>query len=463
MQPGTDSSFGDGPPLQRRTTRYCVRWSRALATNAALLCSFVFPIVAASSARASFFVRYVVSVPQPGADVLRVRWELAGANEVTTLELVDREHSLRNIAATGEIRPTDGGWLWAPNGPYAHLAYEVAVNRLRGQQARYDSYSHPQWVVTRGRLLFPLTRIVYRKPATPSSTDGPTQDALLYFQLPAGWSAATPYPRATQAHAFRLSKPRGIPLPRGWIALGRFAREEREVAGVHFEFARMPGSGLDAESLFSFLDATFPLLLNLFPERRDRSLNRVLVVSAPDPMWHGGISGFRSLFLHGQRPLRDVDRTSPILHELFHVFQPFRPATDADWIVEGLAEFYSLELQRRAGILDHKAYNQALRSFRRYGSWGVDLRQQRDNAATNNSAPLVFHALDQELLRITGGNQGLDQVVALLAREDGRVGSLRFASLAAQVAGRPLDAFFRKHVYHGQPPKVASDGAATVR
>ena len=55
-------------------------------------------------------------------------------------------------------------------------------------------------------------------------------------------------------------------------------------------------------------------------------------------MWHGGISGENSFYMHGSRPLRTPDKTSPYLHELFHVLQPFRPAGDADWLMEGLAE-----------------------------------------------------------------------------------------------------------------------------
>jgi predicted metalloprotease with PDZ domain len=120
--------------------------------------------------------------------------------------------------------------------------------------------------------------------------------------------------------------------------------------------------------------------------------------------------------------------------------------------VEGLAEFYSLELQRRAGLIDNKAYNKALRSFRKYGLWGVDLRQQRDNAATNNSAPLVLHALDQQILKRTGGMHRLDDVLALAANEKQHLTTRRFAALCSKVAGGNVDGFFEKYVYRGETP-----------
>src|SRR5207245_2885649 len=85
--------------------------------------------------------------------------------------------------------------------------------------------------------------------------------------------------------------------------------------------------------------------------RRRRCPPRLLVVSAPDPMWHGGLSGEDSFFVNGHIPLRSADKTSTYLHELFHVWQPFRPGPDGHWIAEGLAEYYSLALPHRAGRL----------------------------------------------------------------------------------------------------------------
>ena len=45
-------------------------------------------------------------------------------------------------------------------------------------------------------------------------------------------------------------------------------------------------------------------------------LPRLLIVSAGDPMWRGGLSGPSSMFLHSDRPLISENRTSTLLHEL---------------------------------------------------------------------------------------------------------------------------------------------------
>ena len=42
------------------------------------------------------------------------------------------------------------------------------------------------------------------------------------------------------------------------------------------------------------------------------------------------------------------------MHELTHAVTRIRGARNEDWIAEGLAEFYSIELPRRAGLLKGK-------------------------------------------------------------------------------------------------------------
>src|SRR5207253_3077547 len=119
-------------------------------------------------------------------------------------------------------------------------------------------------------------------------------------------------------------------------------------------------------------------------------------------------------------------RTSPYLHELFHVAAPFRPAPDAHWVTEGLAEYYTLELQHRIGRLDAAGYGKALELFARYGMWDHDFTRTADRAIRNNSAPLVMAVLDRRIRAATAGLRGLDDVVAALAAEGGAVSTARF-------------------------------------
>ena len=51
--------------------------------------------------------------------------------------------------------------------------------------------------------------------------------------------------------------------------------------------------------LLAFLRWNLPALVDIFPDFPER----VLVVSAGDPMWRGGLSGPGSLYIHAERPL----------------------------------------------------------------------------------------------------------------------------------------------------------------
>jgi predicted metalloprotease with PDZ domain len=163
--------------------------------------------------------------------------------------------------------------------------------------------------------------------------------------------------------------------------------------------------------------------------------------------------------MHGDRPLRSRDHTSPYLHELFHVAAPFRPAPDANWVTEGLAEYYSIELPRRDGSLPEAAYQRALELFCEHGVWGRNFTLDPSPALRNNSAPLVMWALDRRIRTATKDTRSLDDVVTALALDGGMVSTGRFLGTVRRVAGRSFASFFRRHIYRGErplPPKSAA-------
>lgn len=424
----------------------CRRLGRSTVAVVELL---LFALCASTAwAKETFSIDYIVTVSQEHPRSAEVRWELSGIEEVKYLRLHFPADRLDRFHGSGTLEPIRGGLHWVPGGPYAHLTYRVRINHARGQHQRFDSYAGADWIVTRARDLFPRITIN----CEPGKEEGVKSRARLIFRLPSGWHSAAALP-ALGSNAYRLNEPgKMLDRPRGWFALGAVALDHQEIAGTMVQVARAPGSELHPPELFRFLDGTLPALgklLNATPET-------VLLVSAPDPMWHGGISGEHSFFMHAGRPLRTPDKTSPYLHELFHVLQPFKPAADADWIEEGLAEFYSLELQRRAGLIDAAAYTRALGYFERYGLWNVDLTQQQDNAATNNSAPLVMYALDQRIQHATAGKARLDDVVTRLATRGGTVDTEHFRQTVNAVSGKKFTKFFDRHVTHGIPPSFGA-------
>lgn len=434
--------------MTQRIEQVCRRWriATALLAGVGLLATLRSTGVAAPLPKATFSIDYIVTISATNPHVARVRWELQGIHEVEELRLDFRGRAIKKVRGSGSLAVTSEGARWQPGGPYGHLSYTVAIDHTRGGSGKFDSYSTRNWVLTRARQLFPKTtiRVAADAEATTKSR------ARLIFRLPSGWQSAAPFTRLA-ANTFELPEENKIlARPRGWFALGEIEIAREEIADIMVEIAAVPGGALAAEKIFELLNPTLPVLKKLL----HAAPASLLIARGPDPMWRGGISGSLSCFLHSDRPLRTPDQTSPYLHELFHVLQPNPAAADADWIMEGLAEYYSVELQRRAGLLDADQFARALRLFEQHGEWNVDLTTQRDSAATNNSAPLVMYALDQRIQHATAGRKRLDDVVSLLAQQGGSIDSERFRQTASRISGKKLSKFFEQYVRKGLPPNL---------
>lgn len=89
----------------------------------------------------TFSIDYIVTIAAKAPAVAHVRWELAGIEEVKALRLRFPADRLKGFRGSGRFQPLDGGLLWEPGGPYAHLTYRVMINHVRGQYRRFDSYA----------------------------------------------------------------------------------------------------------------------------------------------------------------------------------------------------------------------------------------------------------------------------------------------------------------------------------
>jgi hypothetical protein len=163
-------------------------------------------------------------------------------------------------------------------------------------------------------------------------------------------------------------------------------------------------------------------------------------------MWRGGLSGPNSMFMHSDRPLISENRTSPLLHELVHVAMGIHGDDESDWIVEGLAEFYSIQTLRQSGGIGQKRYEQAMESMSKWAARAPSLFVKSSNGATTARAVLVFQSVDQEIRKSTNGKASLDDVARKLAAERGEVGLTHLQELARQVAGKPVQSLQRERL-----------------
>jgi predicted metalloprotease with PDZ domain len=158
----------------------------------------------------------------------------------------------------------------------------------------------------------------------------------------------------------------------------------------------------------AFLRWTMPRLVKIF----DDFPERLLIVGASDDMWRGGLSGPSSLYLHTARPLISENATSTVLHELVHVATSSARERD-DWLVEGMAEYYSLEILRRSGGISKKRYDQTMQTLAAWVKREDGKLRSPSSGADTARAVLLLWNLAEQLKQSEVGN--LDDLVTEMA------------------------------------------------
>jgi hypothetical protein len=143
---------------------------------------------------------------------------------------------------------------------------------------------------------------------------------------------------------------------------------------------------------------------------------KLLVVGAGDPMWRGGLSGPSSMYLHADRPLVSENGSSTLVHELVHVITRIAGRGDDRWIGEGIAEFYSIELMRRGGLITARRAELAFEWKERRGHRVKTLSAPRSSGPRTDRAVTLFAELDREIRALSDGEFDLDDLVQRLMR-----------------------------------------------
>jgi hypothetical protein len=329
---------------------------------------------------------------------------------------------------------TEGAHVtWTPPRKGGQLHYVFRIDHLRDAR-RYDARCAKTWAIFRGEDLVPQARV--------STAEGARSRTRLRMRLPEGWSMATPYAKL-RGGLYRVEHPRRrFDRPTGWMIAGVLGAIREEVAGVRVAIVGPRGAGVHRQDVLALLRWTLPSLREAFQSLPDR----LLVVSAGDPMWRGGLSGPGSLFLHAHRPLITEDGTSPILHEVVHTALRLQPGSDGDWAIEGLAEYYSLEILGRSGTMSPERLQHAYEMLAKRGGDAAHLRSKSVSGAGTARAVTVLRALDQRIRDATDQTRGIDDVTRLLVREGGTVTTARVQELAQLVSGQDLSGFFKSEV-----------------
>lgn len=328
------------------------------------------------------------------------------------------EPQFTRFRGDGTIRREGRRLLWEVPPDGGTLQFRAKVDHQRG--GAYDARLTPTWAVLRLDDLFPAARV--------RSEKGAFSQATLSLDGPEGWSFETRYGpvRSTvdvDTHGRRFDR------PLGWLAAGNLGTRRTRIGERVITITGPRDQAFRRMDVLVFLRLTLPELLRIAPSFPER----VLVVGGSDDMWRGGLSGPGSLYMHPSRPLVSGNATSTLLHEMMHVATEDPPEPGDDWIVEGLAEYYSLVILLRTGAISGDRFE---RSFESLGSWAKRENGRIQDPSTGPHtarAVLLFRDLDLEL---NGAGTNLDAITTQLL-SGGRVGRTRLKELTAEALGKP--------------------------
>ncbi|MFI8739566.1 hypothetical protein [Stutzerimonas zhaodongensis] len=393
---------------------------RQLPLLAVLLLSFVAPLQAAKRVDLDYTVKFV---PEQGIAEVELALEDGGAVKFLDLNL-GKEQTYSDFQTNSESswEEESGRGVWRPGPGKARLSYQVKVSHQR-KSGRFDARMTDDWTLLRGDDLVPAGRL--------DQQDGVRLVSRLQFELPSGWkSVETGWPRIGK-NRFRIDNPeRLFDRPTGWILAGKLGSRRARLGETDVAVSAPVGEGMRRMDILTLLTFVWPEMQNVFP----RDPEKLLVVGAGDPMWRGGLSGPNSLFMHADRPLVSENGTSSLVHELVHVFSRISDADRSDWISEGLAEYYAIELMRRAGGMSEDRY-QAVREHLTEWSRKVDsLRTERSSGPVTARAVLLLQELDREIRQRSKGRHSLDDVARGLMRLD-RVTTDDFINITETMLG----------------------------
>ncbi len=314
---------------------------------------------------------------------------------------------------------------WTPPADGGVLHFQYAIDHVRdngGQDARITD----SWALLKLDHLFP--------PAKVRVVKGARAKAMLRLTAPAGWSIETPYGPA-EGHMRPVDDPHArFDRPKGWLLAGKLAVRRDVIAERRVAVASPEGSGIRSNDVLAFVRWTLPSLVQVFPQFPER----LLIVSGPDNMWRGGLSGSGSMYLHADRPLISQNGTSTALHEMVHVASGLHGTDGADWIVEGIAEFYSLDLLRRSNTISQERYESSFATLAEWSAGAKCVATDRSEGKQTAFSVGVMRALDREIRAATHEKKSLDDLARAMSEAHVPVSNSAFrAAAAALIGGAP--------------------------
>lgn len=379
------------------------------------------PVWAANKVNLDYHVRLL-----PQSDQAEVRLTLAQGSAVRSLDfdLGDGSH-YSDFKADGQWQLPPGNaarGVWRPAADKASLTYRVTISHGR-KSGSFDTRMTPNWALMRGDDLVPAAKL--------DQQDGIELVSRLEFELPGGWkSVETAWPRIGQ-NKFRIDNPsRLFDRPTGWMLAGQLGSRRTRLGETEVTVASPLGQGMRRMDVLTLLTFVWPQVQALYP----RHPGKLLIVGVNDPMWRGSQSAHESIYLNSHLPLVSESGTSALVRELAQVFGRINGTQRSDWISEGFAEYYAIELVRRAGGMSDERYENLHGKLVRSSQKVTTLRGEQISPTQVARSVVLLQELDREIRLKTHNKRSLDDVLRGAMRL-GDIDTKAFVQLSESVIG----------------------------
>ncbi len=328
-----------------------------------------------------------------------------------------------DISAAQGIETGADGITWQVPESGGTLRWRAKLNRQRADGS-FDAIRRKQWALFRTEDVIP--------PIASATRVGAHAITTMRIDTPAGWSVETAYPGDESVFSIE-DQGRRFDHPDGWVVAGDIGVRYDVISNTTVSIAAPRDQDARRLDVMAFVNWHLPYIRSLLPEFP----RRLLIAMAGDPFFRGGLSAPNSLFMHTDRPMISGNGTSTLVHELMHVGIGRSGARDADWIVEGLAEYYSAIILYRAGTVTGRRHRSTMRSLRKWSEEATTLRERMSSGPTTALAVTVFAKLDAEIRERSKDTRSLDDVLQELAMGDGELDLDELRAAAATVIGKP--------------------------
>ncbi|MGE8068251.1 hypothetical protein [Pseudomonas sp. NPDC089569] len=395
-----------------------VGWRQALVVGLLTLSSSAW---AAKKVDLDYHVRLL-----PQSDQAEVRLTLAQGSAVRSLDFNLGDGSrYSDFKADGQWQLTPGQparGVWRPTADKASLTYRVRVSHTR-KNGSFDTRMTPAWALLRGDDLVPAAKL--------DQQDGSELVSRLEFELPTGWkSVETAWPRIGK-NKFRIDNgSRLFDRPTGWMLAGHLGSRRTRLGETEVTVASPRGQGMRRMDVLTLLTFVWPQVQAVYP----RHPAKLLIVGANDPMWRGSLAANESIYLNSHLPLVSESGSSALVRELAKLFGQINGQQRSDWVSEGFAEYYAIELLRRAGGMSDDRYQSLQERLARDSQKVTTLRGEQLTSAQVSRAVVLMQELDREIRLKTRNKRSLDDVLRGAMRL-GNVDTKAFVQLSESVIG----------------------------